>query len=117
MSGSCLIVGWTVQETSVVPVYTHEPMGCVPNHKWQWSRVAHLIGDTNDELHDFARRIGMQRPWFQPDGRLPHYDLTPERYRLAVAAGAETMSLRAFAVRFLRRTQSRLDSGRWDHDV
>lgn len=98
-----------------MPLYTHEPMGCVPNHRWRWSQVAHLIGDTDDELHDFARRIGMQRTWFQADGRLPHYDLTPERYRLALAAGAETMTLRTFAVRFLRRKPRRLRSGACDH--
>jgi hypothetical protein len=96
-------------------VYTHEPMGWIPNHRWPFSQVAHLIGDTDEELHDFARRIGMQRAWFQPDGRLPHYDLTPERYRLALAAGAETMPLREFAVRFLRPKKRRRAAGVYDH--
>lgn len=84
-------------------VYTHEPMGCIPNERWPWSLVAHMIADSDDELHDFAAQIGMQRSWFQAGSRLPHYDLTPERYSQAIACGAQTMTLREFAVRFLRR--------------
>jgi hypothetical protein len=70
-----------------------------------------LVGDTDDELHDFAQRIGMQRSWFHTGGKLSHYDLTPERYRLALAAGAETMTWRAFAVRFLRRKPPEVEKG------
>jgi hypothetical protein len=87
-------------------VYTHEPMGCIPNPHWPCTQVAHLIGDDENELHVFAERIGMQRAWFQAHGRLPHYDLTPQRYEMAIAAGAETMTLREFAVRFLKPRQS-----------
>lgn len=47
----------------------------------------HLTADTLDELHDFARKIGMKRVWFQ-DVRVPHYDLTPGRREAALAAGA-----------------------------
>lgn len=97
-------------------VYTHEPMGCVPSQRWPWAQVAHLVGDTDDELHDFAQRIGMHRAWFQAGGRLPHYDLNPERYRLAIDAGAQTMSLRAFAARFLRHNRPRFDCGACDRD-
>jgi hypothetical protein len=48
----------------------------------------HLFTDGPvDELHAFAVRIGMKRTWFQ-DKSVQHYDLTPSRRRLAVAAGA-----------------------------
>lgn len=50
--------------------------------------AAHLTADTLDELHAFAVRIGMRRSWFQGDGLVPHYDLTPGRHRAALAAGA-----------------------------
>jgi len=47
-----------------------------------------------EELHTFARRIGLKRSWFQaaPTGRMagsvPHYDLTAGKRAQAVAAGA-----------------------------
>jgi len=54
----------------------------------------HLFSDTDvDELHAFARRIGMKRVWFH-DQRIPHYDLTPSCRRLAVSCGAVEVDLR-----------------------
>lgn len=48
----------------------------------------HLSADTLDELHAFARRLGMRRSWFQPHRRMPHYDLTGARRELALQLGA-----------------------------
>lgn len=54
----------------------------------------HLFSDADvDELHAFAERMGMRRERFQ-DKRIPHYDLTPTRRRLAVACGAVKVDLR-----------------------
>jgi hypothetical protein len=53
-----------------------------------------LTADTEEELHDFARRIGLRREWFQSAVnrrgwyRRPHYDLTGHKRFEAVAAGA-----------------------------
>jgi hypothetical protein len=60
------------------------------------SRWCHLTADTVAELHEFAKRIGLRRAWFQPDHRpgvltIPgswHYDLTAKRRAAAVRAGA-----------------------------
>lgn len=35
----------------------------------------HLMSDNLDELHEFAKRIGLQTRWFQSNPRHPHYDL------------------------------------------
>jgi hypothetical protein len=63
----------------------------------------HLIADTQEELHAFAARIGMQRRWFQDPTRKRkgisakpgsrgaenwHYDLTGGKRWQAVRAGA-----------------------------
>ena len=50
----------------------------------------HLFSDSLDlaELHAIAAAIGMRRAWFQDKHRAPHYDLTPSRRAVAVAAGA-----------------------------
>ena len=54
----------------------------------------HLASDESaTELHAFAARIGLRRAWFQ-DKRIPHYDLTGGKLRLALAAGAESVSSR-----------------------
>lgn len=42
-----------------------------------------------DELHAFARRIGLKREWFQDHATLPHYDLTPAMRSKALGAGAQ----------------------------
>ncbi|GGM22790.1 DUF4031 domain-containing protein [Dactylosporangium sucinum] len=59
----------------------------------------HLTADTQDELHAFARRLGLQRRWFQtckyskacqPAERCVHwhYDVTAPKRAQAVALGA-----------------------------
>jgi hypothetical protein len=35
----------------------------------------HLMANDLDELHSFAKSIGLQRRWFQNRLRHPHYDL------------------------------------------
>jgi hypothetical protein len=64
-----------------------------------WS---HLTADTPAELHAFARRIGLQRDWFQEKckhGRCEpcphwHYDVTDTMRREAIAGGAEAIGIR-----------------------
>lgn len=48
----------------------------------------HLMADTEQELHDFAKRLGLRREWFQPRERHPHYDLTLRRREVAIRLGA-----------------------------
>ena len=48
----------------------------------------HLTADTVEELHAFARAIGLRRGWFQDHPLHPHYDLTESRRGRALAAGA-----------------------------
>lgn len=35
----------------------------------------HLMGETVDEVHAFAKDIGLHRCWFENHPRHPHYDL------------------------------------------
>ena len=53
-----------------------------PAHGRLWS---HLVSDTSiEELHAFARRVGVPSRSFEGD----HYDVPAERYDELVAAGA-----------------------------
>lgn len=59
-----------------------------PGHGRLWS---HLASDTSyDELHAFARMIGIPARGFDRD----HYDVPAERYDDVVAAGATPVSSR-----------------------
>jgi hypothetical protein len=59
---------------------------------WQWQgrKWCHLLADDIDELHRFAREIGLHRISYQgpPKTPSPHYDLTAYERRLAIARGA-----------------------------
>lgn len=77
--------------------------------KWGPTRLSifragssHLTADTVEELHALADRIGLQREWFQPHPRHPHYDLTERRRTAAIAAGAVFVCAREQAERRLR---------------
>lgn len=54
-------------------------------HRW-----CHFFADFEDmdRLHAVAKAIGMRRAWFQTDGNLGHYDLTPGKRAAAIARGA-----------------------------
>lgn len=56
--------------------------------KWQGNRWCHLVADTLEELHDFARRLGLKRCWFQDMASYPHYDVTIATREKALALGA-----------------------------
>ena len=58
----------------------------------------HMFADSIDELHAFAKQIGLKRGWFQ-DERHPHYDLTPARRERALALGATETTTREFLSR------------------
>lgn len=65
---------------------------------WRWNQSCHLFADSLEELHAFARRIGLRRSWFQTSrGGLPHYDLNPGRRAVALRHGATELE-RAQAV-------------------
>ena len=68
-------------------IYIDSLKNCTPKKGWRWSSYCHMFADSEEELHEFANKIGMRRIWFQ-DGRLPHYDLTAKRRQLAVRLGA-----------------------------
>ncbi|WP_288392033.1 DUF4031 domain-containing protein [uncultured Herbaspirillum sp.] len=55
---------------------------------WRGRLWCHLVADSLDELHQFARSIGQKRAWFQADASLPHYDITVEARVMALSLGA-----------------------------
>jgi hypothetical protein len=67
----------------------------VPSRGVMWS---HLASDTSyEELHDFARRLGVPPRGFDGD----HYDVPAEHYEAAVAAGAVPVRSRELVERLV----------------
>lgn len=48
----------------------------------------HLVADTLDELHHFAKRLEVPRRGFHYDASYPHYDITIELREMALQLGA-----------------------------
>lgn len=57
-----------------------------------------IIDEPIDNLHAFAKSIGLKREWFQEHAIASHYDLTVGRREAAVAAGAVFVTARDQAV-------------------
>jgi hypothetical protein len=55
---------------------------------WKGRLWCHMFADSLKELHEFAAKLNLRRDWFQPDLRLPHYDITETRRKKAVSLGA-----------------------------
>jgi ethanolamine utilization microcompartment shell protein EutS len=70
-------------------VYVDDIIGCLVADNWNWTRVAHLMADTEKELIAFGKRIGCKSEWLQ-HGRLgiPHFDVTIRMRDKAIKAGA-----------------------------
>lgn len=59
-----------------------------PGDDWgKWNGGGHMTCTNIFELHSMARRIGLRKSWFQKK-RIPHYDLTASKRRLALKHGA-----------------------------
>lgn len=61
-------------------------------------KYCHMVADTLEELHAFAKNIGVGRHWFHRSSRLPHYDLSEVNRELAILNGAKPVSRREFLV-------------------
>ena len=74
-------------------VYVDRLRAVPTSRAWRWPQAAHLVADSEAELHAFAASIGLLRAWYQPRS-FPHYDLTPSRWRRAVQRGAQIVERR-----------------------
>jgi len=73
-----------------MPVYVDDL-----NHysgKGWWCHMAVETDGDLQELHAFAKKIGLKRAWFQEHIRIPHYDLVRSKRSLALEWGAIAVS-------------------------
>ncbi len=83
-------------------VYVDPMAGCLPNSKWKWRKNCHLFADSDEELQDFAQKLGLKRSWHQDHTALSHYDLTEGKRKQAVRLGAIEVSSRQMAEHIAR---------------
>ena len=56
-------------------------------------KMSHMMTNSNlDELHQFAKRIGLKREWFQNHPIHPHYDISESKRKIAIQNGAIPIS-------------------------
>lgn len=72
-------------------------------------KMSHLMADTDEELHEMARKIGVARKWCQKEqlgkGYI-HYDIAIVKRQLAIRNGAKEITLRemsAMAMKWRKR--------------
>jgi hypothetical protein len=77
---------------------------------WQGRKWCHLLADDIDELHRFARAVGVHRISYQgpPKTANPHYDITAFERSRALALGAIACD-RTAIVMVLRQLRRALD--------
>lgn len=66
-----------------------------------------MFADDAKELHSFALKLGMKRDWFQPDIRLPHYDITEKKRVIAVRIGAIEVDRKFVYARIKRNVEKK----------
>ena len=63
--------------------------------KYGRMKMCHLIADTDEELHEIARLIGVARKWHQaPPEHDSHYDICASMRKKAVELGVVEISYR-----------------------
>lgn len=77
----------------LVDPLTWHPTGREHPRRRRWAHMVSTHGDA--ELHAFARDLGLKRAWFQSHPRHPHYDIRPNRWRIAQERGALLVARRS----------------------
>lgn len=58
------------------------------NILWRNAYWCHMLADSLDELHLFAKQLGIKRHWFHRNASYPHYDITRAMRDYAINQGA-----------------------------
>jgi len=57
-------------------------------------RLSHMMADTEEELEEMARKLGLKREWKQSSRRYVHYDVCEAKRRKAIRLGARAVTFR-----------------------
>jgi hypothetical protein len=68
--------------------------------RWRGKLWCHMTADTLDELHRFARKLGLKKAWFQDKLHHQHYDLISHVRQRAIDLGARALTSREYALNY-----------------
>lgn len=60
-------------------------------------KMCHMIADSEEELHQFAAKIGLKHEWFQNTNN-PHYDVSISYRKKAINCGAAEITVKQAAI-------------------
>jgi len=84
-----------------------DDMYLAPMGRFGRMKMSHMIADSEAELHEMARAIGVARRWFQGD----HYDVCKAKREAAIARGALPIPMRDLAKKaMVARREKRADA-------
>lgn len=90
-------------------IYVDPLLVCLKSKKFPFSHSCHMIADTEEELIRFAISISLKREWIQR-GRIPHYDITQNKRKIAIMKGAVEIDMHTFVAK-LHEWEEREDDG------
>lgn len=64
--------------------------------------MCHLFADSDEELMDFAKRIGLKPAWKHND----HFDISQTKRKLAIEIGAKEISQKEMAIMVCKKRAS-----------
>jgi hypothetical protein len=78
-------------------------------------RWSHLYADTEAELRDFARQLGLRESWIQHPGQIGvHFDVTASKRQQAIRQGARPVTWREAGEHFARQREAQRAQERCD---
>lgn len=90
-------------------VYVDPMFATVRTKRWPYQEACHLVADTVEQLHDFARRLALAPQWFNPTGTLPHYNLTRKKRSYAITIGAIEIDRRELGHRIRQAAAAKIE--------
>ena len=68
-------------------------------------KMSHMVADTDEELHTFAKQIGISKRWWQSSETTSgsHYDICLSKRKQAISLGAIPITLKECACMNFRR--------------
>jgi hypothetical protein len=88
----------TLYERIADMIYIHETGVAFKKYKKTYHLFTDNFDDDFKELHDFAKKVGLQKKWFQNNKTLPHYDIFGSVFEKAKSNGGEMIKSNRFLV-------------------